>query len=815
MANIFNSFFQKFTPKQSDTDLLIKEVSSSSSRMIGNYDFPAYNPDTLVGKKGIKTYQKMKEDDQVKASLTLKKFARLSTPWTIKPGDKDNELSVELADFVEYSLKNIKGTFEHNLLNILTAIEYGFSVSEKVYGYFEKGKYKGKIGLKKLATREPFNYDFVLDGHDNVLGLTCSVHGENGLGSPENPYPLDKFVIYSYNSEHDNPYGTSDLRAAYRAYWSKDLNIHWWNIFNERFGMPTVMFTYPAAGKDAKGIDRNVISMVDNIIKNLQAKSGFRVPDNIKAELLEATRQGQSTYETAINKYDLMISRAILVPSLLGFSDTQAGGYALGKTHFDIFMFVLEQMGRDIEETIVGEQIIKPLITMNYGEIDEELMPYFSFESLVDKDSEARSRIVQMLVSSNVVDKNEDWVREYIGIPERDLEKYPVKQREDIEEAEEPVLPFKHGSFKLSRKPTKFENKVDFVQLSDDYEMIGNGVKKELAEVVGWWKEELLKKATKILETKDMNAINNLQLRYLSDFKNVLSSNMIKVYLDSKLHSLEEIGREGVNIEIKKKFSAMFAKSNIEPWTPLPPRDAMDFFNKKVLVKIVLKDGTKKLISLAKLKELDYYDKKAFAIAGVEQDYILKEAKMALYNGIKQESARETMTQLEKIFEKYLDSGILKDGKIVDPARLETIVRTNTTEALSEGRMAMFNDPDVSDFVPYVMWSSILDDRTTAYCSSMDGKIFRKSEFTPPPAHYNCRSIPVPITKYEVEKDGVDVSDWREAEARAGGRAEGFKCNHALEIVQGMAERCPRNYCGSSNIKLVKNELGTENLLMP
>ena len=274
---------------------LSQEISSSQSLIYSRWNAQMYNPDALVGKKGLEIYQKMKTDDQVKACLSIKKFARLSTPWDIIPGDEENDKSVEMADFIRYVLRKLKGTFERNLLDILTAIEYGFSISEKVYGIYPEGKYKGKIGLLKIGSREPFGYNFKVDNHNNLLGIIFDGAGIDGqeLGTSENPFPIEKFIIYSYNSEHGNPYGQSDLRSAYRPYWSKSLNIKWWNIFNERFGMPTTVFSYPA---NAKGLDKAAMQEIDDILQNLQAKSGFRIPDNIKATLLEATRRGPEGY---------------------------------------------------------------------------------------------------------------------------------------------------------------------------------------------------------------------------------------------------------------------------------------------------------------------------------------------------------------------------------------------------------------------------------------------------------------------------------------------------------------------------------------
>lgn len=46
-----------------------------------------------------------------------------------------------------------------------------------------------------------------------------------------------------------------------------------------------------------------------------------------------------------------------------------------------------------------------------------------------------------------------------------------------------------------------------------------------------------------------------------------------------------------------------------------------------------------------------------------------------------------------------------------------------------------------------VEWVSVLDSRTTDYCKSQDGKTFDLGQGPRPPAHYNCRSITMPVGK--------------------------------------------------------------------
>ena len=462
---------------------LTKEVATEAEALYGDYALPNYNPDELVGRKGLKIYQKMRTDEQVKACLTVKKFARVSTGWDIHPGMEDSSEAENYAKFIKSTINDMQGTFDDVLLSIMSALDFGFSCSEKIYQYIEEGEFKGKIGLRAIKTKEPFNLMFKTDEFKNLLGIYNQYTEEGKLGSEENPYPIDKFIIYSYNKEFSNFYGQSDLRSCFRSFFSKEYIIKWSNIYLERFGMPTTVIEYPKK----KGIDKEVISALDDILKNLQAKSGIRIPEDIKLSLLEAKRQGQFAYESMIKLHDIMIAKAILVPSLLGFTQTeQIGSYALGKKHFDMFLFVLNKLGRDLEETIVFEQIIKPLMYMNYGQIKRELLPIFKFNSLDEEDIDAKSKIAERLVKAGILDPSEEWLRPYLNMAKRPVGQKEIEKSESKEEPDEPKIADETEddlkrillSWQNSYIKHKDDKEFKFRKLGEFKQIIENGIKK-------------------------------------------------------------------------------------------------------------------------------------------------------------------------------------------------------------------------------------------------------------------------------------------------------------------------------------------------
>ena len=187
--------------------------------------------------------------------------------WTIKPAS-DDPADIEIAEFVEDALTNIKGTVSETLKEILSAMDYGYSISEIVWKLEELGDYAGKITIDQIKSKKPHFYRFDADEYGNLKpdGLLSNLF----LGADTQRLPVDKFIIYSYQQEFSNHYGRSDLREAYRSWWSKDNIIKFWNIFLERFGSPLAVGKYMNA----------------NPQRPLRSKRDLNQPPKIKPQLL-------------------------------------------------------------------------------------------------------------------------------------------------------------------------------------------------------------------------------------------------------------------------------------------------------------------------------------------------------------------------------------------------------------------------------------------------------------------------------------------------------------------------------------------------
>jgi phage gp29-like protein len=332
------------------------EVSSADSSYYDPYQLRPYNPAELYQKKGdYSLYDLILEDDQVSAVLSLKKIITLSSGWEIESEDQ------AIVDFVTWCFTDLiektDDTFVKKLYEILSAIDYGNSVTEIIA---DPVTYEGstKIGITCLKTRAPHSIEF----HQDAKGNLVELRQDSGTGY--NALPPEKFIIYTYQKKFDNLYGQSEInKGVYRAWWSKEAIIKFWNIFLERHGSPTPVVKLPRnAGVQEK-------ERVKQIIKNWQTKTGISFPEDFEIELLKVdSGQASAGFEKAIDKYNTMIARRMLIPDLMGLSggETKGGSYALGEKQFDILMTVIGYIRQDVER-LINKHLVSKLVMWNFG----------------------------------------------------------------------------------------------------------------------------------------------------------------------------------------------------------------------------------------------------------------------------------------------------------------------------------------------------------------------------------------------------------------------------------------------------------------
>jgi phage gp29-like protein len=382
-------------------------IADTRRGMALGFNVLQYNDDDLVQKKGMRVYDDMRKDEQVKACLLLKKCAIIGPGWDIEPTDNHADAALQLALEVKEDLQDMHGTFNEALMAMLTAFDYGFSISEKVW---ENDVVANRLKIRAIKTRAPHDIDFELDPHGNVTGLLQ----QQGMGQLKLPYC--KFIHLAYRGDFSNPYGRSDLREAYRSYWHKQNFLQWWAAFAEKLSDPPLVAMHPL------NAGRPQIDKLMDVLTRMQSRTAMAVPEKWEVKLLETARDPRAMFESAINHHDLAIAKALLVPDKSGYAggETSGGSYALSQTQFAAFTLILEMTARWLEAN-VQEQLINQMVLYNYGE--DAKPPRFV---ILPMSGENKAQIAQLWISAisgNAVMPDfddEQHLRNLLQFPEKD-----------------------------------------------------------------------------------------------------------------------------------------------------------------------------------------------------------------------------------------------------------------------------------------------------------------------------------------------------------------------------------------------------------
>jgi len=330
---------------------MMDEMAAAVSGGLASSTFrlASYSPDSLTSQKGLAIYDEMQKDAQVQSCLNTKKFAVLSEGWDIQPASNDQR-DAEIAGFVKFCLTDMRGSVQDVLFKVLDALAKGFSICEINYKVIADGPYAGMIGLDSIKAKDPTAFGFDMDEFLNVRALVRM----------NQELPVDKFIIYTYMPGYELPHGQSDLRAAYKHWWSKEVILKFWNLYLEKFGMPT------AKGSYRRGMPKDQQDELLRVLDKIQQETALVIPEDVTVELLEAQRGGDAGYRDAIEFHNKQIAKAILGQTLTS-DEGNAGSLAMAKVHENVLSFYLQKLKRDLEETVMGEQVIRRLVEINFG----------------------------------------------------------------------------------------------------------------------------------------------------------------------------------------------------------------------------------------------------------------------------------------------------------------------------------------------------------------------------------------------------------------------------------------------------------------
>lgn len=760
---------------------MFAQTTKADSSYYDDYDLRPYNPDVIFQKRGnYDLFDEMRQDDQIAAVLTLKKFFILNGHREIESDDE------EVKEFLETNLEYYtKGFFDKMLYNILSALDFGFSITEKLFKVEDLPNFGQKIILEQLKTRPPHTFEFDQDEYGDITNIRQ--HQSKGDWLFIDP---KKIIHYKFQDEFDNPYGQSDLNlGVYRAWWSKNAIIKFWNIYLERFGMPTVTGKYPTG-------QNQYASELNKALKNIQAKSSIVVPDWAQLDLLQVSKGGEG-YEKAIDKYNTMIARKMLVPDLMGMSGGETGGgsYALGSEQFDMFYNNIMHERKNLER-VINKEIIFPLVMWNFGK-DKRAEMKFSQPNQQKRDSDLR--LWFEAVNSGkipVTNTHINWFLNQVNAPEIDeseLAEIEAKKEEmreaiqggsenkeddkgmaekskkgdegkegkgsedkgdgkpeadDNEKEDEKKNTKRYTSY--YRQLTEFEKRVDFTMIEDESTLTDlfyiSQMSNHFKIYINGLIDDIRKK--RIVEGKKLDLINKLSIRgekRLVKILRDLSKTAYGIGLDSAEESIKNFNLVTSQDLLKADDVAKVFEQHA---FNTASNEYMHILSrvKPILIESI-RNGTGTREAVRQIDEaLKGYDMR---VAIDNYEGVAEVAKRNGYSSV--DDMLANASKLSQTDLTYISQYIIPLSSKTGKYRLETIVRTVRATALNEARLQRYQPlVDEGTIVAY-QYSAILDGRTTALCMSLDETIFPVSEaqYYNPPNHYQCRSLLVPVFNFD------------------------------------------------------------------
>lgn len=361
--------------------------------------------DDIVLLKGSAEYAKMYRDPDVKSAISTKAFGVVSKGYQITPAIGDNEPDYEQAkqqaDFVEYVLDMMPGNLTDKIEEMLRdCMIYGTTISEKIWGW---DKDYSVLMMSNIKVKEPILYEVEQDEYGNVLKLFVCTRGE------KKEVDSSKFIRATYNAEHDNFWGESDMRAAYLYWFIKSKLVRWWAAYLEKFAVPPVKGSVPAGTTEAAKTE------LLNVLSSFQQETAIVIPDDVTVELMESSGKSSSEFAAALDYFGKQITKSILGQTLATEQNSNTGSLAQAKVHQDTLISYITKM-KNMVETIINEQVIKDIIDYNFA---DRYYPQFILP-LDEKDVQSLAQTIYQLVTCGEVQPGETWIREYLGLPERE-----------------------------------------------------------------------------------------------------------------------------------------------------------------------------------------------------------------------------------------------------------------------------------------------------------------------------------------------------------------------------------------------------------
>lgn len=562
--------------KRQRTKDLHEELGVAREAVLDMYESEV-NPETI----GIEIYDKMQNiDGTISAIVKLLTLPISSAHPFIKPDKKDNG-EAEFVEDILFSPSYLGGMstpFQYVLADMSRAIVDGFRAFEKVPQIIEEGKWKGKIGWKKIAPRAASTITIKADERGGFNGF----HQEANYGGKRYSVDIDPkwSVLFTFQREKNALYGESVLKPAFYHF----------KIKHKLYYIANKKAEYDATPLRILRLKRKLNSeektAAEAAVDSLGINSRITIPEeDIDVEL----NRGSSSYDplTLIQHHDKQMTKSALCQFINLSENKGQGSYAMSRDQSDWLVMLLQSILNSISTTF-NSFIIAPLIDWNFP---NKAYPKLNFEPLADKTKEMLGEIAQKIMTRGDVIIPEEFQKEIfnrtaeqIGLEyetKNNKEEEPKEEEEKEEPKEEPkemesnvteeekekkrIEEEKKAEEKTKAQKEKQRNEIkkQRKRLKDEYTKGVDILQGKLNEIFTKLKETKDSAERKKLKTKSKELRRKKEKR-LSQFEEEIlkTKNDFDEYIEGRLSNLKNEVKHALILEEPKKEGGFRRKLN-------------------------------------------------------------------------------------------------------------------------------------------------------------------------------------------------------------------------------------------------------------
>ncbi|HWP96420.1 MAG TPA: DUF935 family protein [Syntrophomonadaceae bacterium] len=337
----------------------IGQIGSQLQSTFNLFDGAVLNPDATL----VLEFERMLDTDEtVSAAFYFLTLAVISFLGEYTHPDE------KIQTFIHDCFEGMDGSLTLACEDILSAVWAGYSATEIVW------KAAGRnMVLDYLATYHPYSITFHVNERGR-LQMVRQVNQQQALGVD---IPAEKCLVFSYRKRFNNYYGKSAFKPMRKNWLLKDAVLKMWVRALDKFGTPILaalvqdgMVKDPDTGEEVSQLDyatRVLANMQNGTALVFSARESTGKGQLPRVETVASGGAGTGdAFNGAVSYYNKMLSRGLLVPSLVFDEGARSGSLALGQSHFDGFMLMAKAIFSQLKEVLL-DQFISRLITYNFG----------------------------------------------------------------------------------------------------------------------------------------------------------------------------------------------------------------------------------------------------------------------------------------------------------------------------------------------------------------------------------------------------------------------------------------------------------------